>query len=215
MNHADLRLALGAYVLGALEPTERAEVAAHLEDCARCRAELAELAPLPGLLRRLTPEEARTAVEPVPMGPLTRAVAVAARRRRVRRWRLVAAAATLVVVGGIGASVVVQYQGGNSAVQTISATDQSTGIHALAVLRETASGTEIALTMQGVRSGEHCRLVAIARDGRREVSGSWRAAYDGNVVVNVATDLEPDQLAGLQVSTLAGRPLVNIPVPRR
>ena len=58
MSHTDLRLALGAYVLGALEPAEHAEVAAHLEDCAACRAEVADFAPLPGLLGRLTPAEA-------------------------------------------------------------------------------------------------------------------------------------------------------------
>lgn len=214
MSHADLRLALGAYVLGALEPAERAELAAHLEDCARCRAEVAEFAPLPGLLRRLTPDEARTSAEPVPVGPLRGAVAVATRRRRVRRWRLVAVAATVAVVGGIGAAVVVEQDTGPAG-ETISATDPGTGVHASAILRQTASGTKIALTMQGVRAGEHCRLVTIARDGRRQVSGSWRAAYDGDVVVDVATDLEPSQLARLQVTTLAGRPLVEIPVSGR
>lgn len=47
------RIALGAYVLGALEPADRAAVANHLGGCAECRAELAGLAGLPGLLARL------------------------------------------------------------------------------------------------------------------------------------------------------------------
>ncbi|MCM3884277.1 anti-sigma factor [Frankia sp. R82] len=47
------RIALGAYVLGALEPADRAAVANHLAGCADCRAELASLAGLPGLLGRL------------------------------------------------------------------------------------------------------------------------------------------------------------------
>jgi hypothetical protein len=51
-------VALGAYVLGALEREERAALEAHLETCDVCRDELDRLAPLPGLLSRLTVEEA-------------------------------------------------------------------------------------------------------------------------------------------------------------
>jgi hypothetical protein len=51
-------IALGAYVLGALDRDERCELEAHLETCAICRAELERLAPLPGLLSRLSAAEA-------------------------------------------------------------------------------------------------------------------------------------------------------------
>jgi hypothetical protein len=51
-------VALGAYVLGALEREERAELEAHLETCVICREERDRLAPLPGLLSRLTIEQA-------------------------------------------------------------------------------------------------------------------------------------------------------------
>jgi len=57
-GHAEARLALGALVLGALEPVERAAVEAHVAGCAECSAELVDLAVLPGLLGRLTPEQA-------------------------------------------------------------------------------------------------------------------------------------------------------------
>jgi anti-sigma factor RsiW len=46
-------IALGAYVLDALERDERVELERHVEMCATCRAELERLAPLPGLLARL------------------------------------------------------------------------------------------------------------------------------------------------------------------
>ncbi|OJV81502.1 MAG: hypothetical protein BGO37_06060 [Cellulomonas sp. 73-92] len=45
----------GAYVLGALAPDERRAYEDHLAGCARCRAAVAELAPLPGLLARARP----------------------------------------------------------------------------------------------------------------------------------------------------------------
>jgi hypothetical protein len=50
-------VSLGAYLLGALDPAERSEFEAHLATCPACKAELLRLAPLPGLLQRLTPED--------------------------------------------------------------------------------------------------------------------------------------------------------------
>jgi len=50
-------LLLGAYVLGGLTPSQEAAVRAHLERCARCRAEHDELAVVPPWLDLLTPED--------------------------------------------------------------------------------------------------------------------------------------------------------------
>jgi anti-sigma factor RsiW len=41
------------YVTGAIAPADRAALVRHLASCERCRDELAGLAGLPGLLRRL------------------------------------------------------------------------------------------------------------------------------------------------------------------
>jgi len=51
-------ISLGAYVLGALENGERAELESHLEVCPACRLELDRLASLPDLLSRLSADEA-------------------------------------------------------------------------------------------------------------------------------------------------------------
>ena len=53
----DARLSLGVYVLGAIDPAERALVDAHLVTCRDCRDELAGLAGLPALLARVNPDE--------------------------------------------------------------------------------------------------------------------------------------------------------------
>lgn len=50
-------VSLGAYLLGALDPAERSAFEEHLDTCPNCKAELLRLAPLPGLLQRITPEE--------------------------------------------------------------------------------------------------------------------------------------------------------------
>jgi predicted lipoprotein with Yx(FWY)xxD motif len=49
---AGIRPLLGVYLTGAIAPADRAVVVRHLAACADCRAELAGLAGLPGLLRR-------------------------------------------------------------------------------------------------------------------------------------------------------------------
>src|SRR5262249_56994587 len=54
----EIRHSLGVYVLGAIEPGDRAQVDEHLATCADCREELASLAGLPALLRRVPTAEA-------------------------------------------------------------------------------------------------------------------------------------------------------------
>src|SRR5689334_18593271 len=64
-----LRELLGVYVVGAIEPAERSMVDSHLETCLDCREELAGLAALPALLRRVSvPDAERIAVTGAPRG---------------------------------------------------------------------------------------------------------------------------------------------------
>ena len=53
-----IRQALGVYVLGAIDPAERAQVDEHLATCPECREELASLAGLPAMLRKVPVVEA-------------------------------------------------------------------------------------------------------------------------------------------------------------
>ncbi len=62
----EARIALGVYVLGAIDPDERVLVDTHLDTCQECRAELAEFAELPGLLAMVPAQEAIALAE----GPL-------------------------------------------------------------------------------------------------------------------------------------------------
>ncbi|TDV39793.1 anti-sigma factor family protein [Actinophytocola oryzae] len=50
-------MTLGVYLLGALDPAERSAFESHLAYCATCRGELVRLAPLPGLLNQIAPED--------------------------------------------------------------------------------------------------------------------------------------------------------------
>lgn len=88
---ADVRRALGVYVVGAIDPAERVCVDHHLAVCPDCRAELAALAGLPALLGRVTLDEvARGPAQVPPAGPpperlLNSILSEVTRRRRTRQ----------------------------------------------------------------------------------------------------------------------------------
>jgi Putative zinc-finger len=107
-----------AYLLGALSPVERSQYEQHLQGCAACARSVAELAGLPGMLRRLpldvvesmdaAPGAAASPDEPVPSsllaGALHRVELEERRERRLRtaRWFTTAAlGAAAVTVGFI------------------------------------------------------------------------------------------------------------------
>lgn len=223
-------VALGAYVLGALEREERARLEEHLETCATCRDELDRLAPLPGLLSRLTLDEADvldTAEPSVPLAgalppapahsaaPLERALfAVARERRRSRLMRASAVAAALVLaaVALVGGPLLDDDGGDGPAPLTAAASDLQTGVHGSAELTREPWGTRVELSLAGVRPGEHCRLVARAVGGRTEVAATWRAGYLGTAEVPGAVAIPADRLASLDVVTADDRVLVRMPV---
>src|SRR6185437_10174544 len=107
----DARLSLGVYVLGAIDPAERALVDTHLVTCRDCRDELAGLA---GLLARVNPDEISRICADDTVGAETYAGAddrppeeligtvldLAEARRRRTRWRFLAAAAAVVAIAG-------------------------------------------------------------------------------------------------------------------
>jgi anti-sigma-K factor RskA len=116
----------GAYVLGVLSPAERREYEKHLEQCELCRAAVAELASMPGLLARLDAQRAQgllddplldgypnSALEGTPQaGPsrqLLDLVRLDDRRRSHRRVRVTVAvaAAAAVIAAAIAVPLVV------------------------------------------------------------------------------------------------------------
>jgi Putative zinc-finger len=204
------RLSLGAYVLGALDPVERAAVDGHLSRCRACRDELADLAAMPGLLSRVRVEDV---LEPAPSPSPAAAERLIGRlrvARRARRRRLGAAAGALALAAiAAGAIVLGTQASGGSNVASVSATSARTGVTASFGLRPAAWGTAVRVRLRGVPPNTRCKLIAYSRGGRREVAGTWRATYDGTADVQAATAIPRGQLASLEVATAGGRRLVR------
>jgi hypothetical protein len=211
---ADATIALGAYVVGALDHRERAELEAHLALCPACRDELAGLAPLPGLLSRVTVDEAIAGPPPVDDAMLERLLAAVSRERRVathRRWLAVAAAAVLLAGGSVGG---VAAWNSTHATHWQRVEASAHGVHMSVDLEPASTGTTLALWLSGVPAEERCRLIAVSDTGEREVAGSWEATYSGTAVIKGTTAIARSHLRQLTIETYDGRTLVSADVPR-
>jgi hypothetical protein len=229
MDCAEARISLGVYVLGAIEPSERAMVDAHLATCRDCRDELAGLAGLPALLARVSTEEAAAlammdgpppeavpeAAEP-PRELLATVLDLTTARRRRRRWLeagLGAAAALVIAVGvfaglhiGSGSSAPSvstaspQYAGPpNSSWHTASGTTD--GLTAAVSYRSMGWGTELDTEVKGIPVGTKCDLWVTDSAGKRVLAGSWVTDDDeGKVWYPGATGVSASQLASFQVT---------------
>ncbi len=228
------RIALGAFVLGALEPPERSEIDRHLRRCAECRTELAELAPLPGLLGRLSVSEAETltaddltagelhaAPPPALLDRLLREAAAERRgnrpgaRRRFRltaRRRLAVAAGVLLLAASVSVAVVVRHSSTAGSGVEATAADPATSVVVHTTARPRAWGTAVDVRLRGVAPGQRCRLVAVARDGQQDVAASWQATYEGEADVSGATAIAFPTLVSLRVVSDDGRVLATVPV---
>ena len=198
--------ALGAYVLGALEPDERREIEDHLRRCPACAAELAEFQGLPALLDRVRPED----LEPVSVTPspelFDRMAAVAGTRRRgrSRTWALVAAA--VLVVLGIGAGAAVWASGPGE--RTVAAT--AGPVEVTLTAREANEGSAIDVTVAGMRPRETCTLVAVDRDGATHPAGDWPVSDAGDGRWRGWADVDPADLSEVIVLGDGGREVVRV-----
>lgn len=223
MTCQDTTLSLGVYLLGSLDASEREAVEAHLRDCPACRVQLAELAELPAMLSQLTVDDFVPEPVEVPEDLFDR-VAERAREEhrrgessrvgRYRRLTAVAAVAVVIAGAGVGALVVSHDSGHGSGVvataQVASATKGSVTMRV--VLASQAQGTGLRVTVSGLPRDEHCWLVAVAKDGSRDVAGRWDATYLGKAQETGSTTIPKSELAQLVLVGTHGEQLVTVPV---
>jgi predicted anti-sigma-YlaC factor YlaD len=204
--------ALGIYLVGALDPRERADVEAHLAQCPACRDELAGLAGLPGLMSRLSTEEVLAGPPPVDDALLERLLMSAARGRKVarqRRWLTAVAAVFVLLAGSVGGVTAYRAATGPHW-HTVAAA--SGPVHMTVKLATVSTGTTMTLTLSGVPSDEHCRLIAVSDTGERETAGSWEATYTGTAVIKGTTSIGYHHISKLVIETYDGTELVSTSV---
>jgi hypothetical protein len=194
----DARLSLGVYVLGAIDPAERALVDAHLVTCRDCRDELAGLAGLPALLARVNPDEisricaddtVRTVPDDRPPGELIGTVLdLAAARRRRTRWRFAATAAAVVAIagglfGGLSSitttrTIPIPTTPAGTHWDTVETTSSVTGASASVAYSHEMWGDAFEVLVDHIPVGTTCQLMVVHPDGTRTQVAEWTTASD-------------------------------------
>jgi len=212
----DARMSLGVYVLGAIDPAERALVDAHLATCQDCRDELAGMAGLPALLARVDEDEISricaddggyvSSDEPPPPELLGTVLDLAQARRRRSRWQFAAAAAAvLVLAGGLFGGLrtatsttrtvaVDRYSNGVGAWETAQATSKVTDTSATVAYAQERWGNSFEVLVHGIPLGTTCELWVVHPNGSRTEVAAWTTASDEGTVWyagSMASSAEP------------------------
>src|SRR5580700_5824157 len=211
----EIRQALGVYVLGAIDPAERAQVDEHLATCQECREELASMAGLPAMLRkvpiveaeRLAAAEQDPELAGVPSAEmLTSLIARTSNVRRIHRWRSVAAAAAVAIValgGGVAVANALQPSAAPSqstvAWQQTSGSGPVAGAHLTVRYRNEPWGTRMLVNVTGLQPGSVCQLRVMDATGGTSVVGSWKL-WPGDSWYPASTWLGEQELRSFQVT---------------
>ncbi len=222
----------GAYVLGSLSADERREYEDHLSGCGRCRAQVAELTALPGLLGRLPTSRALdllptgaiagseltaeadslTPTELAPPADLARRLQRRAGRTRLRARMtavgaaLVAAAVAVVVVLGIQSIRPAPTVTAELAPTT--ALGSPADLTASVKLYRRAWGTEVdtecrhKVTAAGEYSQLQYGLYVIGSDGSESLVSSWRGIAKSQIDTVAATATPIDRMSRLELRSI-------------
>jgi predicted anti-sigma-YlaC factor YlaD len=215
---------LGVYVVGAIEPAERAAVDAHLSGCYECREEFASLAVLPALLHRVPAEEVErmTAAAPETAGPgdpspeiLDSLLSKVGSKRRSRRARALftTAAAIIIAAGGAAAATQAVSSSGTAGPHRIV---EVAALHAHGVavtVRYDKAGwktTTMWVRAAGVPQGTECQFWVVTKDGQRIWAGGWLIGPGGSKLwYPVRANVPESNLQGFVLT--AGSKMLSIP----
>jgi hypothetical protein len=228
----EVRQELAVYVLGAIAPADRSDVDRHLADCAGCRDALAELAGLPGLLRRVSVPEAVALAGPGASSPrenLTSDPALRSllrgasrnRRRHVRTRVAIAAVAGLVASAGVSTG----WQRAHPAAERpaasapawaapVRAANPRTGVSATVKYATRPWGLQLSVQVTGIPAGTTCELDVISQQGQVTTAGGWTIASGRANWYPASSSVALADVRGFAV-TSGVRILVAVPIETR
>jgi hypothetical protein len=176
--HREVREHLGVYALGHGTPEERAAVRAHLDGCASCRAEVAELAPLAARLADVDPDRLdETPTPPPALGQVVLARIAAEERRSARRLgvrRLAyGGAAAAVAASAFGVGWLVRPVPEPPPLEPVALEVLDAGIEASADVIAHTWGMEVRLTGEGFAAGQVHRVLVTDEEGNEVAAGEF------------------------------------------
>ena len=211
MSCEQLRPAIGAYVLGGLEPDEAAAVRRHLETCPECAAEHDALAPMPGLLSLAGGAE-KAVAEPLSPAFEERLLDAYARdkatppRRRLRwrmprpRWLAVGAVGAAAAAAAIAVAVIGEEEEPTRSYevsfQNVSGPQTA---RAAANLESDDEGTEIHLWVRGLPAEKAVYEVLCDAEEWTATAGTFRTDARGRGYVVLTTALRQGEYNAIRI----------------
>ena len=230
-DHRRLRELLGSFALGHLDGAEAAPVQAHLDGCASCRLELAEIEPLAAALSKLDAASLTDVVAPpadlggrihaAVAGERVLVEARAARQQRrdrvhgrTRRLLAVAAGLVLLVGGvGIGAGLTRDSAPAKPAVPVeqlalVAAAGSPLTVSSAGLIPHTWC-LEVRLVATGFEAGEVFRAAVRTRAGELLPAGEFLGTGDKRLVCNLQAALLRPEASEFVVMDAAGTPVLT------
>jgi hypothetical protein len=217
-DNEDLRIAVGALALGALDPEEAREVRQHLAECPECQEEYASFvgvkrvmdigllgAPMPELPASEPPRRRSPFRSPVP-APFR-----VPRRRRILAGAVSFAAALALVVGGFwaGHSRAPSLTAGGEALPAVT----QRGVTAQLSYQDHGWGTSVVAKMSGTPEGLNCTLYVVAKNHAVIPLSNWRSVADKAIAIPAATALPSTQIDHFEVKVVGyGAYDINVPM---
>lgn len=216
----------GAYVLGALSPSERLAFERHLPSCDSCSSAVRELAGLPGLLAQVDPADLEASTPPPVPETLLPALVREVRRARRRRIAVIGAVAAAVTAVGIASVVMLGTSDDDRPPaarpsSTASNADpgrpmtpvRETPVTASVLLVDVAWGTRLDVTCSYTATGGTryeaaapvaYSLVVRRHDGRTEQVASWQGLPGRTMRVSGATAVRRADIQSVEMRTADG-----------
>ncbi|MEJ7651094.1 MAG: zf-HC2 domain-containing protein [Nakamurella sp.] len=210
-THRELRESLGWLAIGRVEDAERSRLEAHLDGCAACRAELADLVATTGRLALVDPD--RLDDQPAPPADLGDRVITAALRsghpRRRTGWLVAAAAAVVLALGGLGGWLLRPVpQVATVPLEPVAVTSNDTAVRASAELIPHTWGVEIQLTATGFSAGERYTVEVVSADGTHPGAGAFIGVGERSMRCNLNSPVLRSDATGFRVLDDSGAVVV-------
>ncbi|HEY1180461.1 MAG TPA: zf-HC2 domain-containing protein [Phytomonospora sp.] len=214
-----------AYVLGALDPADRARFEAHLPGCASCSATVRSLAQLPGVLAHAPIENLLPDAGSPPPDTLPGLIHRVRVDRRQRKWRTAlvgSAAAVLVAAGSLGAAELLRTDPApppvvaqTESIDVVFAAAEGFDVQGDAALTRYPGGTQIRIdcaytvSKDSYLGGLPYRLVVTNSNGDEDMAGSWHAKDGLSEGITLFTRWPPENISAMEIQDLDGKVILR------
>jgi hypothetical protein len=207
---------LGAHALGLLDAAQSRAVEQHLAGCPACRREWEELRGMVHLLDDVPPEaflEGTPDADLLLQRTVRQVRGEAALQRRRRRFLLTGVAAAVAAVVMAGGVLVGRETAPPPAVVAAPGAVQLTGggdpgVSMTATLTPATGWVRLTTSVKGIPPDERCYVIVVARDGTREIAGSWLVSQSGwrdGVTLDGSALVPLEEVSEVVIENEAGR----------